>query len=295
MKKLLLSLLILLSFYGRIFSQNIDSLNHKEIILQSIADSMLDGSNQMVRLMALKKFIPTLSKTLKIKGSMQYPFDSLRFMKMFTAPDNSFRLYNWLIKFDDGTFHYFAALQYFKNDSVKVLPFRDKTKLLDTTLEEVVLNTDEWVGALYYEMVPCKIKRQKYYILLGWDGFNRVSDRKIMEVFYFDRKTKQPKLGAPIFKWGDRVMTRVIFFFNGNATLLLNYVPSQKVFTVDHLVPPNPLAEGRSWLYVPDGTYDFFKFKRGKWTFKEGFFENSKAPLKEAGDTPDVDRHGEKK
>ncbi len=36
----------------------------------------------------------------------------------------------------------------------------------------------------------------------------------------------------------------------------------------DYLVPLNPLLEGNKAFYVPEGTYDGFVWKRGKWRFR---------------------------
>jgi hypothetical protein len=38
------------------------------------------------------------------------------------------------------------------------------------------------------------------------------------------------------------------------------------------------------YTYVPDGTYDYFIWKKGKWVFQEELFGNFKEPIKEAGD-----------
>jgi len=58
-----------------------DSLKAYELKLKDLGDSVVDGVTQTRRILALKKFIPTLVKALKFPGSFYYPFDSLTFFE----------------------------------------------------------------------------------------------------------------------------------------------------------------------------------------------------------------------
>lgn len=260
-----------------------DTIKSREIVLKNVSDSMLDGRNQMVRMKSLKRFIPMFSRTLKLKESFTYSFDSLKFLKRFTAADGSFRLYNWLLKFDDGTFHYFGVIQLNKGDSMRLIPLRDIKSQIDTNWESMVGGPDEWFGVLYYDMFSQKIKGKTYNILLGWDGNDRYSDKKVIEVLSFDKKRK-PQFGAPIFKYTSEVIkTRVIFSFSGDANVTLNHIPEYNLITFDHLVPPNEKSKNRTFLYVPDGTYDYFEYSKGMYYFKDDLFHNFKKTIPEAG------------
>jgi hypothetical protein len=257
---------------------NLDSLRKFELRLQAISDTVLDGTNEKIRIN------PTLVKALKIPGSFDYPFDSLKFMKKLIPPDRSFALYNWVLKYDDATFRYYGAIQMNNKDSLVLLPLRDFSEKLDTTLEEVILPANEWFGALYYTIFESTVKGKKYYMLLGWDGNNRFSDKKIIEVLSFDKKTKKPVFGAPVFEMDGKIKSRIIFEYSGEATMLLNYIPDHKIITFDNLVPPNPNMVGKFFTYVPDGDYNYFIFKKGKWLWQEELFKTMNKRIKEAGD-----------
>jgi hypothetical protein len=261
---------------------NLDSLHAYELRLKTLGDSMIDGKFQATRIQAVLKFIPLLVKTLKFPGSFDYPFDSLPYIKKLMPQDRAFRLYNWVLKYDDGSYRYYCALHMNRTDSFKLIPLRDYREKMDTTFETVVLNADEWLGAMYYDIITQKVKRKTYYTLLGWDGNQYASDKKLIEVLTFEKG--KPKFGAPIFDVNGKVKTRIIFEFSGNATMLLQYVPDYNMITFDHLVPPNPGGEGFLYTYVPDGTYDYFVFKKGKWIWQEELFHNFKKPIKEAGE-----------
>ena len=50
--------------------------------------------------------------------------------------------------------------------------------------ENTVGEASKWYGMLYYKIVPVKIKRKKYYTLLGWDGNDKITAKKIIDVLY---------------------------------------------------------------------------------------------------------------
>ena len=260
-----------------------DSLRTYEMQLWRLSDSILDGSGPMVRASAHRKFIPLLKKALKVKGSFDYPFDSLVFMKKLVPEDKSFRIFNWMLKFEDGTFHYVAAIQMNTKDSLKLIPLYDKSEKLDDSEQTVkVYDSYNWFGALYTAIIDCKIKSKKYYVLLGWNGYNVYSDEKIIDVLSFDKEGKV-QLGAPIFDLKGKIQTRVVFQYNGEANFLLNYVPEHKIISFDHLVPPNPKMANKPYMFVPDGSYDYFIFKKKKWVLMDDLFGNVK-DIKAAGE-----------
>jgi hypothetical protein len=266
-----------------------DSLRLYETKLKAISDTMVDGKYQYNRIKALTHFIPTFVRALKFRGSYDYPFDSLRFMKKLSPPDNSFKIYSWILKYDDGTFRYYGAIQFHNEDTLKLVPMRDYSDKLDSAADQLTLSKDEWFGCFYYSIFPCKVKNMTYYILLGWDGNTSGSNKKIIDVLSFDAN-KKPIFGAPIFEKDGKTLDRVFFEFNEDASLTMNYIPEQNMIVVDHLVPPNAASEGLPFTYVPDGTYDYFIFKKGKWIFQnKDVFDNTKKPIKEAGDTPVID------
>jgi hypothetical protein len=264
------------------YSLSLDSLKKYELELQTLGDSMIDGAKQGERIKALVKYVPLLVKTLKFEGSFDYPFDSLKFMKMLRPEDRTFRIYNWALKYDDGSFRYYGAIQVNRKDSFKLIPLRDYREKYDTMLENITVTPERWIGALYYSIIPQKVKGKTYYTLLGWDGDQYISDKKLIDVLHFEKD--KAIFGAPIFDVKGKIKNRIIFQFSGDATMLLQYVPDHKMITFDKLVPPNQWGEGMFYTYVPDGTYDYFLWKKGKWVFEEELFDTFKKPIKEAGE-----------
>ncbi len=264
-------------------SANLDSLRKYERTLKQIGDSMVDGTSQARRVHSLKKYIPTLVNALKIPGSFNYPFDSLSYMFTFTPPDKRFRLYNWHIEFINGTFRFYGVIQMNNEDSLEIYPLYDRVEDALLNAEDTVLKREGWYGAQYFKLIQKTIDEKKHYVLLGWDGFNQKSNRKLIDVLTFNEEGK-PRFGAPIFKKNDQLQNRVIFIYNDDATMQLDYNARKDVIAYDNLVAPNKRSRGIQHTYVPDGTYNFFVFKpeKGYWQQKSNYFEGGIKPAQDS-------------
>ncbi len=262
---------------------DLDSLKAREIRLRDIGDSMTMGITQTRRIYSLKKYIPLLVKTLEIPGAYDYPFDSLKFMNILEPEDHSFKLLNWSLKYNDGTYRYYGAIWKKSDGPLNLTPLRCDTGSFDVCdIDTLVTGTNPWIGALYYKMITMKEKKKTYYVLLGWDGFNYLSDRKIIDVLSFD-ENGMARFGAPIFDVKGKTRDRIVFYFSGNVTMALKYIPEYNIITFDHLVPPNPANQGNLYSYITDGSYDYLELKHGKWVWGDDLFVNFKKPIKEAG------------
>jgi len=261
-----------------------DSLKMYEQQLQQIGDSMIDGSTQAVRVQSLKKYIPELVDALSVPGSFDYPFDSLRYMFTFTPPDNQFRLYNWHIEFVNNTFRFYGVIQVNNKDSLQLYPLYDRVEDALLNAEDTVLTRNGWYGAQYFKLIQKSIDDKKHYILLGWDGFNQMANRKLIDVLTFN-DNGEPRFGAPIFKDGDRMKKRVLFVYNDDATMQLEYNSHKDIIAYDNLVPPNERSKGIQHTYIPDGTYSYFVFMpdKGYWEQKNSYFEGGTTPAEEPG------------
>jgi len=87
-----------------------------------------------------------------------------------------------------------------------------------------------------------------------------------------------PHFGAPVFDNGGDIQSRMIFTFSENATMLLRYEKEEKIIVFANVVPSSPMFKGQFQYYLPDGTYDFFKFKKGFWVRYEYLFKDAKNP-----------------
>jgi len=213
-------------------------------------------------------FIRKLVQVLRQGNAYHYPFDSLKAISILEAPDKSFKIFSWQVKQAGAAYRHFGCI--LKNNAENTLiPLIDQSDELTPGTDTVVGNKN-WFGCAYFQILPDvkKIKGVKYYTLIGYDGFEPFSHRKIIDVLWFN-ENGEPQFGAPIFQLPGGVFTRVIFEYAKDANMQLRWDPTNKMIIADHLVPRNETNRGLYFDYATDGSFDGFSFKKGKWNYKD--------------------------
>lgn len=255
--------------------------------MSRMAHTILYGDNDSVRFAASQRFTDQITHALSMRGSFLWPFDSLISIARLYAPDSSFRLFNWNLPKDDGTYSYSGILQmYDVSGNSTLYPLTDRSDGVKD-LEYLITGHTEWPGAHYYQIVLNYRQRQPVYTLLGWDGHTPLTTRKTIEILTFDEEGR-PVFGAPVFpdyQQGDQ--TRIIFEYSNHASMSLKYdlqtysVPKKgrsakkryktittRMIVFDHLEPMDPSLAGQYSFYVPAGNiFDAFVFEDGYWRF----------------------------
>jgi hypothetical protein len=248
------------------------SFSEKEKSLTALASSIQLDTVEKNRVAAVVAFIPELVEALKLKGSYNYPFDSLRsYISIINAPNNSFRIFTWQLSRDNGSYRYYGAIQKNNLEKLELFPLLDYTDSLlakeNVKLTDLTLNNNEWIGALYYNIVEKKIKKQTYYFLFGFDGNDAWSNKKLVEVLWFDNS--KPMFGAPLIQVPskDEYLHRFVMQFRKDASVSLNYNEEEKMIIIDHLIAPEERLADLQFTFLPDGSYSGYKWKKGKWQY----------------------------
>jgi len=259
-----------------------NAYNKIEFWEDSIATYTNDLQNKVVdedRLLVNKKIIPLLVKALREPDSFNYPFDNLEYLAKAYSPDSTFRLLTWFVKLDNGESRYFGTIQ-LNNERNDIVPFfQNKTDIID--IRNAKLNPQKWYGAVYYKITKVSDKKKDYYMLYGWDGGSFLSNKKILDVLYFDEDSI--KLGAPIIqsKMGDAPISRLILEYKKEASVSINYDEVLEMIVYDHTIPEDGKSFGMYPTYIPDGSYEALKFKNGMWQYVEKVFHQTQdeAPI----------------
>lgn len=264
----------------------LQELKEAEAELKILGDSLVNAWSLPNRLQADTAFIRRFARVLRRPAAYNYTFDSLTFLKDLRPSDNSFRMITWPLAFPNGTYRYHGVIIKPGAEENTLYPLRDYAARLDSAARMGILTADNWFGGVYYALAEQKHKKKTTYTLLGWDGYRELSRRRMIDVLRFDEEGR-PTFGAPIFHVGKLRFNRIVFEYNGQATMLLNYLPSLRAISFDHLVPPQTTRDGTPppYTWVPDGSYDYFEWKKGYWEFQEGeLFERHKGKqIREAG------------
>jgi len=248
------------------------SLQVQEDSLKVLSDSLINAADPAVRLRSDSQFIRTLVRSLKMKNSFYYPFDSLIGISRLYAPDSTFRILTWQYKRDDLLFLQEGAIQMNQPDgSLKLYPLFDVSMFTAKPLDSIRTRRN-WIGAIYYRMIEKSYQGVNYYTLLGFDDFTRSSNKKWMEVLTFSR-SGEPIFGGPYFSFqNDSARRRVQYRYNieykKDASTRFNYDPQMDMILYDHLVPEGE-ETSRKDTYVPDGDFEGFKWQDGMWVHVE--------------------------
>lgn len=265
MKKGLFILLLCISH--NIFSQEVSNkvLQEYEDTLSTIAYTIMNGENEKVRQEANKGFISELLAVLKYNNSYSFPFDSLKTISILQPNDKSFRIFNWILRKDNGSYQYFGYIVIPKPKTNTIIQLTDNDDFYPN-FSDKILNNNNWYGALYYKIISQKKKENKHYTLLGWDGNNPKSTKKIIDILEIKEDTAW--FGKNIFINGKETTSRVVIEYNSRTSVSVNYDDTKNRIVFDHLVPLKEQQKGFKAFYVPDGSYDCYHYKNGKWLLK---------------------------
>ncbi|RYY55243.1 MAG: hypothetical protein EOO09_11200 [Chitinophagaceae bacterium] len=253
----------------RILKAKEDSLSKYSQFL--VMDSMTAG-----RMINDSIFTRALVRSLQVKNSFYYPFDSVMGVSKIYAPDSSFRIFTWNLQFDDYYSRQKGAIQMRTADgSLKLKPLQDVSEFSENP-EDSLRDRLHWIGAVYYNIIKTQFNGKNYYTLFGFDPNGVRSSKKWIDVLTFDAK-QEPVFGGPYFTFEkDSVKRkpahRISLEYKKDARVLLNYVPDLNIILADHLVSESDEPEN-AWTLVPDGDNEAYKWENGKWVHIDKAFD----------------------
>lgn len=265
-------IIIFFSFSSNCFSQNVNMklIKEYEDTLKIIANDIMFGKTMSDRENANNGFIKILKEVLSYEKSFRYKFDSLSTISILEPEDQSFKLFNWILKSDNGAFKYFALIQYKnkKRGKYEIIELNDNSENIRNP-NNLNLDSKNWYGCLYYKIIYIKKSGRKFYTFLGWDGNDGKSTKKIIDILIFGGKNKV-RFGLPIFKLKDRkTQKRYILESDSKTTFSLNYNEKNKSIYFNNLIPIKKELKGMEEYYIPEGSFNSFEYVNGKWVFKE--------------------------
>ena len=256
-----------LCFSQRITKNDYAFLKQKEDSLKGYANDMVQTINPQNRFTADSLFTKMFVRALKTNNSYYYPFDSLQTISKLYPPDSSFRIFTWQLVINDNVIRQHGAIQMKTADgSLKLYPLIDKSDVT-INIADTIGNNKGWIGAVYYRIVQTKSGNQNYYTLLGFDENNIRSNRKIIEVLNF--MDDEPRFGGRYFSYENDTLkqpatSRFILEYKKDAAARLNYDENLDMIVFEHLESESNEPK-KKWTLIPDGDYEGFKWKNGKW------------------------------
>ena len=297
MKNFLLLLLLIFSV-NCLYAQNGIAAADKKILkakedsLKALAKTFLTAEATGERMRKDSLFVKTLIRSLQVKNSFYYPFDSVRGVSKVYAPDSTFRIFTWQLDFQDSYAYtrQRGAIQYQTPDgSLKLTPLKDYSEFADNPMDST-RNPNTWIGAVYYNIIKTTHNGKNYYTLFGFDGNSYRTNRKWIDVLTFNAQNQPVFGGQQYFTFEKDTVRRKPQYRYGieykkEASTTLNYDEDSQLILVDHLISETDEPD-LPWTFVPDGDYEGFKWVNGKWQHIDKVFDfklkDGEAPMPDA-------------
>ena len=191
---------------------------------------MYNAPTDNERYLASEEAVDALRDALDEQGSERWHWTLPRSVSVLTSPDGRLRVITWAVVRDNGEFECFGVVQYY-NERTEVYEhavLHDKSEEM-LNREESLLSADNWLGAIYQDIIQTSAGDRTYYTLLGWNGVDNITDRRIIEPVIM--RGGEPQFGASVFR-RERNLRRVVLEYRGDAAVQMAY-DEQTVQTVE--------------------------------------------------------------
>lgn len=264
--------------------------------LSALIERVAAAPTDNERYLASEEAIQLLSKALDEEDSEKWKWQLPSYASVLTSPDGLLRIFTWAVIRDNGEFECFGAIQFYneREEEYEYLLLHDKSDEI-MNREETVLSADQWLGAVYQEIIQTTASGHTYYTLLGWNGVDNITERKIIEPVTF--RNGIPQFGAPLFR-RMRNQRRIVLEYTNDAMVNLSYETQyvqqvekkrekvkgtnryqtvdvvkehkEKMIIFDEVEAQVPGMEGLFQYYVPSGVELAYAWADGKWELRNG-------------------------
>lgn len=260
-------LLLSLGLYANSFAQNIVTFDGQISKLNALGKQILSNESDEDKYKTNIKYKSALKKLIETPASFETDFSALTMISILQ--ENNLKIYNWVILLSDDTYEYFAFFHIKTGkDEFRVVELVDKSETIKDP-ETRTLTNKNWYGAYYYKLIYNKYLGKNTYTLLGWDGNNLLTNKKLIEVVTTSIKGVI-KFGSPIFKTENKTKKRVIFEYSSDLAMSLKYHPKIEKIVFDVLIPSSSSLKGVYEYYGPTlDTFDALFIENKKWNYQK--------------------------
>jgi hypothetical protein len=200
--------------------------------------------------------------------------DSVPFLGQLSSWDGVIRMLCWNLVLENGNYQHHCIMRHKPTtETVAVTVFQDNADW--ERIDRKSIRPNDWYGALYYKILANRYRGKTYYTILGWDGKDNITNRKVVDVITIQGKSVT--LGSSMFK-NEKGLPyhRLIYEYANDVSMALNYDEKEKMIIMDHLSPEDSRFEGQFQFYAPDFSYDALKFDKGEWIFERDVFAKNR-------------------
>ena len=244
-------------------SQTLWSTSKKE--LASSFEAIYTQNSDKAKVNQSKDFKRLLRTYITANNALEADLTGLRMFSEKEGKDR-FRIFNWNVPLEDGNLYECLFAVPNSNGEITIIECKP-TKKSEEKIANRIMSNKDWPAALYYNIIPMNKGKCNQFVLLGWDGKDGLTNRKVIEILTLGEKNL--KFGANKFKEVSKPIKRFVLEYGEDATVSINFDEKFNRFIFDHLSPTRQDLEGQFQFYVPDMTFDAFVLKKGELYFRE--------------------------
>jgi hypothetical protein len=259
---------VLLFFYVTSGSaqQNIDEIEKQ---LFFYGDVMVNAMEPINRIQAGETFYDLFSDYLEATNVFNSALEQFKTISVLAAEDKSFKLISWQLEREERHAMYFGYVIF---PDGKYVELKDNNELSKSSANLTII-PEEWYGALYYNLMP--LDKNKY-LVFGYNSDDTFENKKLADVLTV--QDRNVSFGDDLFEDAlnpGLYNNRIVLTYASDASVNLNYNPGMKMIVFDHLIARMGKLPGQGPTFIPDGTYEGFKWHEGKWQYVEKLFNHS--------------------
>lgn len=297
MKRIIVFFISVITVFGCVNAQDKTVMTRYQSELQELFERVKSAPTDNERYLANEQVLQLFNDALAEYNSFKWKWQFDRMVSVLTSPDEKFRIITWPVLRDDGSMECFGFVQSFneKEEFYDVYLLQDRSDEI-LNREESVLTADSWLGMVYQELITIEHDGRTFYTLLGWNGVDNVTERKVIEPITFHNST--PQFGQNLFR-REKNIRRVVLEYTNNAMVnmqydeqtlrttetkrtkdkkgkvhveRINHDVKSKMIIFDKCEPQIPGMEGLYQYYIPSGQELAYVFVEGKWELKDNAF-----------------------
>ncbi|MFN5889924.1 MAG: hypothetical protein ACK448_05975 [Bacteroidota bacterium] len=240
--------------------------------LIQVSPQIIAGETDSAKFEAAEWVFAKLQEELIKPESFSFSFDLLRHTTVAIAshPNSRVRIFSFNVIQKNGVFVHYGIVQRKGKKENKIWALKDTTSALPANFQEQTIENPQWIGALYYQLIPISKPYKDHYIVIGFDGNNKNSNRSYLDVLWFEEG--EPRWGKPLFRESiedPSAENRWIWEYHKSVKMVLRYETEKNLIVMDELGPSYPQAKGNYFLYIPTGDYSaFIPNKAGYWVLQ---------------------------
>ena len=296
MRRLIVTMLLVTMAVTAVQAQDKAIMSQHQKRLAALLELATTAPTDNERYLASEQAVGELSAALEEENSERWQWQLPRVASVLTSPDGLLRIFTWAVVRDNGEFECFGAIQFYndREEEYQYLLLNDKSEEI-MNREESLLSASNWFGAIYQDIIQTSHSGKTYYTLLGWNGVDNLTERKVIEPVIF--RGGLPQFGAPLFR-RERNLRRIVLEYRNDAMVNLSYEEQfveevqrdrvkvkgtnryrtvekrkqhkEKMIIFDEVEPQVPGMEGLFQYYVPSGLELAYAFVDGKWELRNG-------------------------